>query len=84
MPTGTRDFLKPSQIPTFAKITVSLNLSPNMQERQGSLHSLGNSYSGAVIFICEADLESNQPSLEQERQVWPQEGGSKENNETHL
>jgi len=62
---------------TFANIIVLLNLSPDMQECQGPLQSLDEGYSGAVTFNCEAGLDSNQPSLEQEDRAGPQRVGQK-------
>lgn len=76
-PIGTGDFLRRHQITKFANIIVSLNLSPDTQECQGSLHCLDEGYSGTVTFSCEAGLESNQPSLEQEDRAGPKRVGQK-------
>ena len=82
-PIGTRGFLRPSQMPMFANVIVSVNLSPSMPECQGFLQFLDEGYSGAMTSWSSPGEQQAQSGAGRQK-GWPQQGGSKENNETQL
>lgn len=70
-PIGTRGLLRPSQMPVFANVIVSVNLSPSMLECQGFLQSLDEGYSGAMTSWSSPGEQQARSGAGREK-GWPQ------------